>query len=262
MNMQINRFNNNPLEPLPAEKLLASTAARPAGASNSTATELTPLDAINAQAGIKEGLSYHKKSLHQRRLAPARTQPPNRSNLTKKPRINVNNRDDMDEDEPHLFPVSDTLDLLREDSGREQRAEVEARLAQHFDPMQRYNVLFDALQDVEQQPVSKHKKNSIKNALNEMMSDLMERYPHELRKALQETDDLVVSLEAMAADEHGHGKLPSTRELRFLIGAKSKGNFDAPLTPLTMLKALIKNFGAENCMQVTRSLRSRMMSGL
>lgn len=260
MNMQINRFSNNPADTPSVTKPLTSPVTRRLGVLNGTATELTPLDAIDAQAGVKEGLVYKKKSLHQRRLAPPGAKLQNRSSVAKKQRVKTNDLEDPDEDEPQLFPVSDTLDLLREDSGRERRAEIEAMLSKHFDPIQRYNVLFDALQQVEAQSVSSHKKNSMKNALNEMMSDLIDHYPHDLRKALQETDDLVASLESMVGDEYG--RLPSTRELRLLIGAKSKGNFDAPLTPLIMLKAMIKNFGAENCMKATRSIRSRMMLGL
>lgn len=266
MNMQINRFSNNNALDTPAPvRHHARHVSRQGVLSGTvtTATELTPLDAINVQAGVREGVHFKRRTLSQRATAPAR--PPRQAakkETQKKTRLGANYQDDEDDDELlNMSPVEDTLDMLREDSGRDRQEEVEAMLAEHFQPMQRYNILHDALEKLEDQPVSKMKKNSLRNALNEMMSELMERHPHEMRRALQESDELVNSLEAMAGQDGDARKLPSTRELRFLIGAKTRGNMDAPLSPLTMLKALIKNFGPDKCLNAMTSLRSRMMSG-
>jgi hypothetical protein len=266
MNMQINRFSNNnaPETPAPARPHARHVSRQGVLSANvATATELTPLDAINGQAGVREGVHFKRRTLSQRAATPAR-QPrqPNKKETQKKSRLDAPYQEGDDDDDPlNMSPVEDTLDMLREDSGRSRQEEVEAMLAEYFQPMQRYNILHDALEKLEDQPISKMKKNSLRNALNEMMSELMERHPHEMRRALQESDELVNSLEAMAGQDGESRKLPSTRDLRFLIGAKTRGNFDAPLSPLTMLKALIKNFGPDKCLHAMTSLRSRMMSG-
>jgi hypothetical protein len=265
MNMKINTFDNLLSDPSVPPRPHVRHGHRygiESGINPSAAFDLSPLEAIDAQAGVKEGLFYSRKTLKQRLRVPARAQVQQKSaQPSRKLKIKVDGKE-RDDDEDELFaPVTDTLDLLRDGAGRDRQDEVEALLARYFEPLQRYHVLYEALGKLEQSPLGNGKDLVVKNALNEMMSNLMERYPHELRRALQETDDMVNALEAMAGEERIGSGGPSTRELRFLIGAKSKGNFDAPLTPLTMLKALIKNFGADNCVPALTSLRSRMMIG-
>lgn len=267
MNMKINSFDNTPLDPaIPVVKPHARHVGQRYGAEHglnpNAVLDLSPLDAIDAQAGVKEGLVYSRKTLKQRLRAPAKQQPQQKTaQPSRKLRVKVEGKEREDDDEELFAPVADTLDLLRNNADRDRQAEVEAMLSRYFEPLQRYHVLYEALGKLEENPLGNGKDLAVKAALNEMMSNLMERHPHELRRALQETDDMVNSLEAMAGDERIGSGGPSTRELRFLIGAKNKGNFDAPLTPLTMLKALIKNFGADNCVPALTSLRSRMMIG-
>lgn len=124
------------------------------------------------------------------------------------------------------------------------------------EPLQQYHVLFEAFHALENEDLPPRKKKAMRRTLDGMMSELVQKHPHELRKALQESDELVSAVDAMSED------MPtSVRDLRFLIGAKARGNMDTPLTPLTMLKALIRNFGADKCVQAMGTLRSRMMSG-
>ncbi|RAM67023.1 hypothetical protein RB25_07540 [Herbaspirillum rubrisubalbicans] len=227
------------------------------------AAELSPLDALEVLAGVQEGLTFSRKSLRQRLRAPVRAQTQRKTPTpTRRAKVKVGEKEGRDDDEQELFaPVEQTLDLLRNGADRERQAEVEAMLAKYFDPLQRYHVFYEALDQIEENPLGGGKDRSVKKALTTMMNNLMERHPHELRRALQQSDEMVNSLEAMAGEDGVNTNGPSTRELRFLIGAKSKGNFDAPLTPLTMLKALIKNFGPIKCEQALSSLRARMMAG-
>jgi len=267
MNMQINRFGNGQLEQPTAQQVRphaknwVKNGAEKAGAG---ATDFAPTDAVRSEAGFKDGISFRSRSLLQRIFSPLRqksqekpSSQASRRNKYDKSRQVVSD-DDLDEE---LFaPVMDTLAFLRNNSGRDGRFQVQDMLAEDFDPVQRYNVLAEALERVDNEPMSMVQKIALRNALMEMMSDLYEKHMHELRRALLENEVLVNSLEALAADEAARN-LPSTRDLRFLIGAKSKGREDLPLTPLTMLKALIKNFGAHKCMKVMTGLRSRMMIG-
>ena len=261
MNMQINRFNNTQMEPAPAPRIPVQARApgRPLDqTSRRDNSSLVPTASIDAQAGVREGLNPRRASLGQRMpkavRAPGTQQryvPLRRSRGGKTEKKEVH-----EEDSAFLAPVRDALDLLSEDCGRDSQEELEAQLERFFEPLQRYNVLFEALQQLENEDIPARKKNFMRRALNSMMSRLMEKNPHEMRKALQETDELANAVDTMAED------IPtSVRDLRFLIGAKSKGNSDVPLTPLVMLKALIKNFGADKCLGAMNGLRSRMMEG-
>jgi hypothetical protein len=268
--MKINSFdsldNLVPENPLPRPQLRHGLRAGiDPGINANSAPELSPLDALEVLAGVQEGLAFSRKSLKQRLRAPVRPQTLQKPGAsTRKPKLKVGEKDDRDDDEDEeLFaPVEQTLDLLRDGADRQRQAEVEAMLARYFDPLQRYHVLYEAMEKLEESPLANGKNRPVKKALNTMMNNLIEQHPYELRRALQESDDMVNSLEAMAGEEGINTGGPSARELRFLIGAKSKGNFDAPLTPLTMLKALIKNFGSAKCEQALASLRARMMVGL
>jgi hypothetical protein len=268
MNMKITPFDGldnvspDPTLPRPHLRHGHRPGMDPLGNAN-TAAELSPLDALEVLAGVQEGLAFSRKSLRQRLRTPVRAQSQQKpSTPTRKSKVRVGEKEQRDEDEEELFaPIEQTLDLLRNGADRERQAEVEAMLSRYFDPLQRYHVFYEALEQIEQNPQGGGKDRAIKKALAAMMNNLTERHPHELRRALQQSDEMVNSLEAMVGEEGVSASGPSTRELRFLIGAKSKGNFDAPLTPLTMLKALIRNFGPAKCEQALSSLRARMMAG-
>lgn len=226
--------------------------------------DLKSREAVDIEAGVKEELAFLNKKLEQRRV-PATVRTATRGSLRDRSRSQQANRaaqvgspGHLDEDHDAWHPVQRALDMLREDSSQQGRAAAEAMLAECFDMVQSYNALLEALREADQvDGLSAHKKRALKGALNEMMSDMMQRSPGDLRHTLQETEELHGAMESMAEEP-----LPSTRELRFLIGGKAKGRVDVPLTPLTMLKALIRNFGAEHCVSAMESLRSRMMAGL
>ncbi len=269
MNMHINHFNSNILENYAPNRAQPKQLARHGVAVNADAhgpIELASPDTINSQAGVREDVSYKTRTLMQRMTMPGnkriqlkkRSPSKKSSGASKASSFTDEDVEDIDDEDKFLSLVSDTLEMLKENNGRDGQKEIEEMLSKEFDPLQHYHVLYEAIEKLENDVHFKGRKISLKNSLNAMMSNLMDKYPHELRRALQETDDLVGSIEAMSGDESG----VSIRNLRFLIGAKKKGNFDSPLTPLIMLKALIKNFGKDKCVHAMNSLRSRMMSGL
>ncbi|MGW8393195.1 hypothetical protein [Pseudoduganella sp. HUAS MS19] len=260
--------SNSPISPAALE--LQAQLSRPAAntAHNlrqaHVTVDLKAREAIDIEAGVKEELAFQSKALEQRRVpAAVRTAP--RGSLRDRTRsqqagkaAQVGGPGHMNEAHDEWHPVQRALEMLREDSSQEGRAAAEAMLTERFDMVQSYNALLEALREADQmEGMSAYKKRALKGALNEMMSDMMQRSPGDLRHTLQETEELHSAMESMAEEA-----LPTTRELRFLIGGKAKGRVDVPLTPLAMLKALIRNFGAEHCVSAMESLRSRMMAGL
>lgn len=259
MNMQINSFNNTPVEQVNAPRAQAQKPAMRQGAHaarGSEHVELTSTDSVNNQAGVRTGLRHTPRSLSQRRTVPVRTQGQRYTSLRRSRGGKTDKTDEVDDDSTFLAPVNDTLDTLSEDSSQDAQEELEAQLERYFEPLQRYNIYYEALLQLELQEMAFKKKNALRRALNSLMSVLMERHSHEVRKALQASDDMLATIDAMGDDAP-----TSVRDLRFLIGAKSKGSIDTPLSPLTMLKALIKNFGSDKCVHAMSTLRSRMMSG-
>lgn len=259
---------NSPLSPVALE--LQARIAKPDAASAPglrqahVMVDLKSRESVDIEAGVKEELAFLNKALEQRRVpATARTAP--RGSFRDKSRspqagraAQVGSLGHLEEGHDEWHPVQRALDMLREDSSQQGRGAAEAMLAERFDMVQSYNALLEALREADQlDGLSAYKKRALKGALNEMMSDMMQRSSGDLRHTLQETEELHGAIESMAEEP-----LPTTRELRFLIGGKAKGRVDVPLTPLAMLKALIRNFGAEHCVSAMESLRSRMMAGL
>ncbi|WP_156401084.1 hypothetical protein [Duganella sp. Root1480D1] len=259
--------SNSP--PSPAALELQLQVSRPAHSVHDlrlahVMVDLKAREAVDIEAGVKEELAFQNKTLEQRRVpVTVRTAP--RGSLRDKSRsqhagkaAHVGSLGHLDEDHDEWHPVQRALEMLREDSSQQGRAAAEAMLAERFDMVQSYNALLEALREADLlDGLSAYRKRALKGTLNEMMSDMMQRSSGDLRHTLQETEELHGAIESMADDP-----LPTTRELRFLIGGKAKGRVDVPLTPLTMLKALIRNFGAEHCVSAMESLRSRMMAGL
>ncbi len=260
--MQINRYDPSQLEQMVVPKAPPQARLQGRGLHHASGREqfdLTSTDAINGQAGVRDGLAFRGRSLIQRMAVPVRAQGQRYVPLRRSRGGKAEKKEEHEEDSAFLAPIQDALYLLSEDSERDMRErqeELEAQLERYFEPFQRYHVLFEALEQLEHKDMPLREKKAVRRALTGMMSRLVEKYPHEVRKALQETDELACAVDSMS-DE-----MPtSLYGMRFLIGAKAKGNIDTPLTPLTMLKALIKNFGADKCVQAMSGLRSRMMSG-
>lgn len=223
---------------------------------------MLPHAAIDSESGVRDGLSFQTKSLTRRQQASPRVVPQGQRQGTRgkgaqeaeRKGGKAQLRSSGDDPTLHLDAVEQTLDMLRDDSTRSGRREVEAILNEQHEPMEQWRVLRDALAGVDDQKLSNYKKKVLREAIGEMMADVVER-DSSVRKALQQSD-VAGSLEAAV-----EGSAPkSARELRFLI--TEKGSIDKPLTPLTTLKAIIRHLGAENCDKAIATLCSQMLSGL
>lgn len=239
--------------PLPAQPRIQSkiTQLIDAGAH----IDVVSTGSIDSQAGVRSGLPRRHTNLAHyaavsMRLSGQRYVPMRRARGGK-----LERKQDDEEEAAFLEAVEDAVALLAEDSGRSTRSELEAQLERYFEPVQRLKILVRAMQDVEHGDMPARQKASVARSLNAMVSTLMKKHPHEIRAVLQETEEAGATVDPLSE------KLQSSVRLRMLIGAKDMGKFDTPLSPLTILKALIRNFGPD-CLLAMRSLRSRMMSGL
>jgi len=256
----ISQFTQVPVTaPPPQSRPVAAPASR--GTPQQANVSMLPQAAIDSESGVRDGLSFQPKSLARRQQASPRVAPqaqrqggrnkaPDGDRKTGRAAIRSTGEDAA----LHMDAVEQTLDMLRDDSSRRGREEVEAILTEQHEPMEQWRVLRDALAGVDSQNLSNYKKKMLREAIGEMMADVVER-DSGVRKALQESD-VSGSLEAAV-----EGSAPkSARELRFLI--TEKGSIDKPLTPLTTLKAIIRHLGTENCEKAIATLCSQMLSGL
>ncbi len=265
--MQIKGTGNGQLETpnVPQVRPLGKNGVKLAldSAQTSAVTELSPTELVLALAGFKE-VSYRPRHLLHRFNTTNRKNSQERrgSNSAKRKSSSqrANTVDEEDIEYVRIDAAMDALELLQDDTSRDRRTQLEESLNELFDVVGHYDVLAEALERLKDEPIAPVKKIAIKNALEDMMTNLHEKHPHELRRGLQDRDAMLTALQALSGDELGK-RLVSTRELRQLIGDKQIGNEDFSLTPLTMLKALIKNFGVNKCMAVLTGLRSRMMIG-
>lgn len=257
---QISQFTQVPVAPPPQPRPVAGTPPR--ATPPQANVSMLPQAAIDSESGVRDGLSFQTKSLTRRQQASPRVGPQAQRQGGRSKGAADNERDagkatlrsTGDDPTLHLDAVEQTLDMLRDDSSRNGRREVEAILSEQHEPMEQWRVLRDALAGVDDQKLSNYKKKVLREAIGEMMADVVER-DSGVRKALQESD-VSGSLEAAV-----EGSAPkSARELRFLI--TEKGSIDKPLTPLTTLKAIIHHLGAENCEKAIATLCSQMLSGL
>lgn len=218
--------------------------------------DVVPTGSIDSQAGVRPGLPMRHTSLAHYAAVSMRLSGHRYVSMRRSRGGTKTERKEEDEEElAFREAVQDALELLAEDSGRTSREQFGAQLEHYFKPVQHLKVLVRALQDLDSGTMPERKKASVSRALNAMITTLMRKHPYEIRAALQETEEAGVKVDPMSEE------LQSSVRLRLLIGAKDMGKFDTPLSPLTVLKALIRNFGAD-CLLAMRSLRSRMMSGL
>lgn len=223
---------------------------------------MVPRAAIESEAGLRENVSTQSKSLPRRQQAAQRG--PSPGPRQHRPRGRVNSEaarsnsplDEHNEDGNSLQQsglLKETLDILREDTGRRGQREVFEMLADELKPIEQWRLLDDALEQLENAPLSNYKKKVLRETLQEMMADIVVR-DSSVREVLQ--DKVKATLDS-AID----GAVPkSARELRFLI--TDKGSVDEPLSPLTMLKAIIRHLGMNRCEKAVSTLCSQMLSGL
>jgi hypothetical protein len=260
---QISQFTQIPVAPPPQPSGRPVAGTPPRVSPQQANVSMLPQAAIDSESGVRDGLSFQTKSLTRRQQASPRVGPQAQRQGSRSKGAPDNERDagkasalrsTGDDLTVHTDAVEQTLDMLRDDSSRKGRQEVDAILREQHEPMEHWRVLRDALAGVDDQKLSNYKKKVLREAIGEMMADVVER-DSGVRKALQESD-VSGSLEAAV-----EGSAPkSARELRFLI--TEKGSIDKPLTPLTTLKAIIHHLGAENCEKAIATLCSQMLSGL
>jgi len=215
--------------------------------------ELVPLASLDGQAGVRPDKQGRLVNLAHyaavaMRLTRERYVPMRGPRGPRGPRIERKEEDD--EQAAFLEAVHDSLAFLGDGGGKRHREQLEKHLERYFDPVQRLKILVESLQRAESGAVPEGQKTGISRALNGLITTLMKKHPHEIRAVLQESE-----VDPMSEE------LQSSVRLRLLIGAKDLGKFDTPLSPLTVLKALIKNFGSR-CVLAMNSLRTRMMAGL
>lgn len=218
---------------------------------------MVPTASIDGQAGVRQGVQ--PRAVNLAHYAAVATRLSGQRYVARRQAQNDTRADRKaldDEEAAFQDAVHDALTLLGEDSGRRSREELESQLERHFEPVRQLKVLVQTLQTLESEDLPGRQKTGISRALNAMITGLMKKHPHEIRAVLQETEEAGAVKSDQVSEE-----LQSSARLRLLIGAKDMGRFDTPLSPLTVLKALIRNFGPD-CLLGMHSLRTRMMSGL
>ncbi|SFL98055.1 hypothetical protein [Rugamonas rubra] len=180
-------------------------------------------------------------------------QRPRGAQRTQLTRINLNPDED---DEPVRTAALATLTALR-DGGRGKLSE---ELAASYDSLQHYALLHNALCELDQQQLPAAVQRRLKDELGGMLGELMEQHRDEIRHGLEDSEELAAAMQRMAGGSEA--RPASLRELRFLYGAKGKGAFDSPLTPLAMSKALFQRFGAANFSSGLSGLHTKMSAEL
>ena|GEM_PF-1078317 len=172
-----------------------------------------------------------------------------------------------DEEEEDSFPYRQAarsmVDSLLKDGSRKGRQEIEDALSKAYQPLEEFTVLFGAMKEVDKREDKTPKeKKALKNALNEMMTTLVNRERSGVRKGLREGAEVSPVAAAFEAAQRARGYSETLREIRFKVGARANSGVDEELTPLMVVKALLKNFGAAYAEEALESICSRLMAAL
>lgn len=172
--------------------------------------------------------------------------------------------DDEEEDSfPYRQAARSMVDSLLKDGSRKGRQQIEEALAKAYQPLEEFTVLFGAMKEIDKREDKTAKeKKALKNALSEMMTSLVNRERSGVRKGLQEGAEVSPVAAAFEAAQRARGFSETLREIRFKVGARANSGVDEELTPLMVVKALIKNFGAAYAEEALESICSRLMLGL
>ena len=171
--------------------------------------------------------------------------------------------DEDDDAFPYRVAARDTLESMMQDDSEEKREEILKSLAKAHEPLQEFTILFGAMKQIDRRTdISEEKKQSLKNGLNEMMTDLVNRERSGIRKGLCEGAESSPVAEKIDTVLKSRKLTTGLRDLRFKIGARVKGGVDEELTALVMAKALLKNVGAAYAEEAMESVCARLMPGL
>jgi hypothetical protein len=172
----------------------------------------------------------------------------------------------LDDDEdafPYRTAAKGALDSMLEDDSRKNREDITQALAHIHEPLQQFTVLFGALKEIDSRTdISAQKKSALKNAFNEMMTDLVNRDRGAIRKGLRDGAEASPVAAKIDAARNSRGLSAGLRDLRFKIGARAKGGVDEELTAMVMAKTLLKTVGAKYTEEVMESVCSRLMPAL
>jgi hypothetical protein len=190
----------------------------------------------------------------------------NRRALSEKSASSTSDAAPVDDDQealPYRVAAKGALDSMLQDDSEENRQAITEALAKIHEPLQQYTVLFGAMKEVDNRPhIDSEKKQTLKNAFNEMMTDLVNRDRNAIRKGLREgaeTSPVAAKIEAARSNRGVSGGL---RDLRFKIGARARGGIDEELTAMVIARTLLKSVGARHTEEAMESVCSRLMPGL
>ena len=171
--------------------------------------------------------------------------------------------DDDHEALPYRVAARSTLESMLEDDSEQNRAALTEALAQIHEPLQQYTILFGAMKEIDGRGgIDDDKKRSLKNAFNEMMTNLVHRERGAIRKGLREGAEASPVAARIEAARHNRGLSTGLRDLRFKIGARARGGVDEELSAMVMARTLLKTVGAAHTEEAMESVCSRLMPGL
>jgi hypothetical protein len=218
-------------------------------------TTTTSVGDFNERAGVKSGgqARHNRVSLGERLLrSKARRVPSRRTAAT-------THLDAADSDEHLDAASSDVLGALH--SG--ERSDLEDRLADTYDALERHALLRYARAKVDESDFSPTEKERLKNDLNGMLAELMDKHGDAIRAGLKNKEAFESALgqmDALSAGSKAENHTGSLSELRALYSSRSNGKTEMGLTPMELATSLMDRFGAKNFIGALGGLQSKMTS--
>ena len=171
--------------------------------------------------------------------------------------------DDDQEALPYRIAAKSALDSMLQDDSEKNREDITEALAQLHEPLQQYTVLFGAMKEIDNRPgIGDKQKQTLKNAFNEMMTNLVNRDPGAIRRGLREGAEASPVAARIEAARTSRGVSDGLRDLRFKIGARASGGVDEELSAMVIARSLLKTVGATHTEEAMESVCSRLMHGL
>lgn len=234
----------------PANVAPNANLAKPADSGDTTTISVGD---FNDRAGVKPGgqARHNRVSLAERlgQRKPGRLPMRRTSNAT---HLNA-----ADSDEHLDAASSDVLGALH--SGG--RSDLEDRLADSYDALERHALLRYARAKVDESDFSPTEKERLKNDLKGMLDELMDKHGDVIRAGLENKEAFESALgkmDALSAGSKAEDHTGSLTELRALYGSRSPGKTEMGLTPMGLAKSLVERFGAANFIGALGGLRSKM----